>query len=184
MTNYYCAIAPADKNYVLAAISQNVQIIFEGFACAPLSVLAQKFKTYGLVLAAPDDCLDIQTHFCHPQDSSNAIYQKIATQSAIVKRTTYFDFERINTPENNSDEQLIISYHLRDFAFIAPYRQLGFTLAALEPFSLVQKRTLNHAWQKQAMTNFLSAPCTFDPTLAELTLKLLDRENFYASLDP
>jgi len=184
MTHHYCAIAATDEHYILAAISQHPEIIFEGFTYAPLPILAQQFNNYGLALAVSDQDLDIQTHFFPPQDAGDILYQKIARQSAISEHSGYFDFEPINSAEQNNEEQLVISYHLRDAAFIAPYQQLGFTLAALEPLSIVQKRTLQHTWQKQALKDLFNAPHAFDPTLAERTLKLLDRDNFYASLNP
>jgi len=175
-TQYYCAITPLAEHHALAAIKiMNQQIIFSAFHCAPLTSLAKQFHTHGLVIGVPDEYLDLHTHFFSMHDSPATIYRSIANKASTLQSSSWFDYAAIEHTEQPSEEQLIISYHLRDDALLKPYQQLGFVFSALEPLSSAKKRALRHPWQEQAR---LHAQKYFDDDAAELTLKLLDRENF------
>ena len=179
----HCAITPCAEHYTLAAIKIiNQQIIFSHFHCASLTELAKQFNTHGLVISVPDEHLDLHTHFFPINDSPATIYRSIAKKASALQSSQWFDFEAVAHTEHSSEEQLIISYHLRDDTFLKPYQQLGFTFSALEPLSTATKRTLHHPWQTQALSHHQTQAAFFDYASAALNLKLLDRENFYATL--
>lgn len=173
---YYAAIHPLQDTYLLASIKKyRHEISFEGFCEGSLKDLAIFYLRHKIAICAPEEKILHQSWFFPKHLSSLDIYQQLAAQQ---KPNTFFDIELLNEA-NHLDEYLVIGnsitpQHMK--LVTQPYEAVGFNVAAIETYSHVIKRQLRHPWQEIALARATSA----QRESAEITLKLLDRENFYA----
>lgn len=173
MYKKYCAIVKNESDYLLAAIQKSThQVIFETFAVGTLKTLAVSHQDFLATIAIEMMNIQNKSWFFPNNFSDYKIYQAIKKHY----KNYYVDFEKI---KSEGEEILVISYAMPIAHYTKIYhlyRDAGFQLGAIEPLESVKKRPLQHSWQHDALKSF-----NYSREIQEISLKLLDRENFYGA---
>lgn len=173
---YYAAIHPFEDHYLLASIKKHrAEITFEGFCEGSLKDLALFYVRHKIAICAPEDKILHQSWFFPKHLSSLEIYEQLAAQQ---KPGTFFDIELLSDP-HHLDEYLVVGdsiTHEQMKIITQPFESAGFNIVAVEAYSHVAKRAFKNAWQESALARATET----QQNCAEILLKLLDRDNFYA----